>query len=605
MQNNYNKQTEILEKIRHFLAQGKEDEAIKLLLEVTKDKPLFRNKIIFNSNSLEKIKKADLLGISSDENNKKKNKIIFNLINITDSISSNHDSSKRNYQKKEIVFLLSLICFLLILTTNRFCSNNKKDITTLNQNPIVSNQIDCPLDSNNYNILLYKFNKYRNGKELYCEKAVADYISKISLSEKIKLGIKVSTETIQNSTFQTLNKKGKDCNTHLQIWGNYEEIKNSDSTFIQVKYFTIGVYRENEYLANYYFEDSTKVLRSISSLASGVLNTTIKGIVYWALGIKNFEKEDYNKAIDFFSKVPTLGNKSTAKKNKAIADCYVKLTDFEKALKYYQLAIKVTPLDQIAKNNISVLEFIINKKQSSLENITVAVNLDSVNPIVKDNFYLIKDEVEKKSKEKKVAIEPIVEGIEVSKAHLTQIRPNENTNHINDSIVESLLTFDTINHKKVDEGCKAIEFDESLCNHKEINHNYIISEFLEIFGHTKHGTMRIHLSRKKGVHYFNIRQINGIPLNKGTTLAFNFEDGNTEFLKFETGDKRQRKGQKTISENYIIVDEKFLDVFSNCNVRSLYIKLVASGKYRIVNLEENRMKEFRNLVACWKISDSI
>ena len=277
------------------------------------------------------------------------------------------------------VWKLGLLLFILV-TSIAYYFYIQKD-----SNQQIRYDYGCPFfNDSSYHILLLPFyDPYGDRKEVI-ENAIYDRITFLTQKESLdiftRFYIKNQTKTFSKLDInrQLLEEIDNACNSDLNIWGNYEVPTNSDSSLINIKYYSRNQYDERLLFENEKanaHQTGVRKIKDVLILSEGEITATIEDIVFWAFGIMEFRMGNYLSAIKRFSKMKNISNSiNKAKQFSAIAECYLFMSDFENALYYYNKSLNENPTYLPAINNKAKILIGLNQLDSAvslLNNINV------------------------------------------------------------------------------------------------------------------------------------------------------------------------------------------------------------------------------------------
>ena len=98
----------------------------------------------------------------------------------------------------------------------------------------------------------------------------------------------------------------------------------------------------------------------LSQIQSGKLTGTVEDIIFWTLGMQEFDSKSYEEAIKFWEKINLYSSREEYASIYAVIGLnYFKLRLNEQALKYLNLALILKPNDGSAYNNRGLAYFAI------------------------------------------------------------------------------------------------------------------------------------------------------------------------------------------------------------------------------------------------------
>lgn len=263
----------------------------------------------------------------------------------------------------------------------------------------------CPFPENSskYHILLIPF------EELGLEKkedkssdaislAVKNRFEEMQTNEQLPLDVRIGNKAKINA--HTFNQRtsltyAQGCNANLVLSGLYEkaQVTEINSLIITFKYLARGVQGNDSMFTISGMEQHQ--INSLSSLIHGSFPGKIEDIIYWALGIKEFEVQNYTKALAHFDAIHPTNEESHLKVALAKAEITQRIGNYREAFgKYEKLVLKSSQLDKHQKlivfNNIAVLALELNQPDLANQHIEEAIKLDGQNDILQRNYQIIR-----------------------------------------------------------------------------------------------------------------------------------------------------------------------------------------------------------------------
>jgi len=289
-----------------------------------------------NLSSLNKKERLNLINFQELEI--EKNKIRYSILDLV--LTPEIKKKNRSNHIEKYVFILLVITFA-------FCYK----YLGLKRESASNNELK-------YKMTIFKFNSYNITDSLRIENAIFDRIQSISIENDLSIRIiinkAINTEEIPLSFYKADSIVTK-TKTNLVLWGNYEVPKNTNSTLINIKYLSSGIYKEDKYEKTK-GETGIKEIKTISVLAQGELTGTIENIILWALGIKAFAERNYKKSISIFKTMTPENSNQQSLIYQAISEVYLESGNLQLAKKNLQKSLEIKPNDEITLYNMTIIE---------------------------------------------------------------------------------------------------------------------------------------------------------------------------------------------------------------------------------------------------------
>ena len=373
---------EMKQELLRLLSEGKLHKTLETYIKYAKkdrNASLVRKlqHLSFRLSALEKEEKEE--NITKELYNIRQNRIAKTL--------QHYIEFKDKKQQKPWIWLVLLLIAILCVAISSYFILREKAPTELPEEK-------CPFRlEKDYRILLYEFSRLVGDRPIRCEQFVFDEIDDLRLKNQLSLEVRIDTSTDLREKKEgflpedALNLGAK-CAVDLSIWGNYLVEFSTDTTLINIKYASANRCSEDQYINNQYAV-KVKTPRIISVLESGELTETISGIVFWALGIIETQKCNYDGAIENFKKIKADSRQRLAMKNQAIAECLKAQGKNEQAIEYYKMAAEYTNDDPIVLNNLAVSFFEAGGKGEARKLINEANQIDPRMNVIASNYEII------------------------------------------------------------------------------------------------------------------------------------------------------------------------------------------------------------------------
>ncbi len=294
--------------------------------------------------------------IGQIEDYKKSNEI--NFTNALHEIKNNVEAIKIEFTKKKeksknfkiyriitIIALISSLAFYFYFTNKT--SNNKKPRNNIYSNTPFDTTKEC------YNVLLFPFQPLEmcQFKKTDIELAIISRL--IDMSEKDSLNLQIKYDTLDCiHSYSEADSIGKKLNANLVIWGDLYEHCSIDNEAC-LKFVNIS---SEDKIPNIDMkgESGIEKMTSLSEVKEGKLQKNIDYIIYWVAGSRSFKKQNYTRAINYFTKIKESYN-VTSELYSFIGDTYYLLKSFKNAKAFYDKALEINPDFAEVHNNYSVL----------------------------------------------------------------------------------------------------------------------------------------------------------------------------------------------------------------------------------------------------------
>lgn len=295
--------------------------------------------------------------ISRENYNIELNKLTHAFLEIISEVGNTFEENKEN-NRKHITPIIALASILFVIVAfflyNQFPKNRSNKTTITYSYP---KTVD-------FKILILPFESFDfcSKKSISCELALQGRFNEIDENDK---EINIKTEIYQPgySTTKLYRESeainiGESEKADLVIWGNYQVDKcEFDSTKIKLRWASVK--------ENVPFEERTKSIdyqkvERLEEIESGIITGNIEEIVFWSVGLKFFNIERFNKALEYFTQIKKNRYSEYAILYYLIANSMRRLEskkeepnrqNLEKAFSYSMIALELNPDDSIHYEN--------------------------------------------------------------------------------------------------------------------------------------------------------------------------------------------------------------------------------------------------------------
>lgn len=252
------------------------------------------------------------------------------------------------------------------------------------ENEIASSTSLFSIDST-YHVLLLPF-----GADGVCNLEKNQYhwqvqrrLDQLNRDEQLNLEI-IGQDTVMCNLISPDSVKayGKKLGADLVVYGDYQERCEWDTTLLTVRYLSLDSTARDGPVST--LGQQTFAVRntmSLQELRTGKLTGSVEDIIYWVLGLKEYEKREYVHSLGYLDKiVPDLRRKEYAMVFKQIGNCYYYTRDYEQAEYNYSKAIELDLDYATAHRNLGNVYGIQKKYKLALAEYSKAIELDPEDP---------------------------------------------------------------------------------------------------------------------------------------------------------------------------------------------------------------------------------
>lgn len=229
-----------------------------------------------------------------------KNKIRDDLSNLVDQLDKGETiPTKRNYET--LAWILGGTIFLGIASITW--------LSIQNESPAITKKPSIFTIDSAYHILLLPFGADGNCllESNHYHLQVQRRINQLNKFEGLNLEVeRQDTIMCDLESVESIREHGKQMGADLVVYGNYQERCEWDTTLLNIRYILIdttintpSIFREGER------EYSVHDKESLTELRNGKLTGTIEDVMYWALGMREFNRLDYQSCIQYLEKIFT------------------------------------------------------------------------------------------------------------------------------------------------------------------------------------------------------------------------------------------------------------------------------------------------------------
>ncbi|MFL1895027.1 tetratricopeptide repeat protein [Aquimarina sp. 2-A2] len=352
-----------------------------------------------------------------------------------------------NKQTWKIVRKLAALTTLIsgIITINIFlkCS----DSSTLETNNTNQNSLFQPIfsevDQTSFNILIIPFENYLNKEEDNCiGRAIQESIGVIEANNNFKLRIKAkSVDSISppKNIFE-VEKIQQNHNTDLIIYGLAKNgLGKCRNIEINLRYYINKkiVSKVSPVInMNVFRHDSDYILTNPQDIEKGKLRIDAVSFKFWLTALVDMKLDNPEKAFLELASISRDSSKISeyelSKKFRTIGNTYSDLNQHNRAIKAYDKAIKLNPLDTILYNSRGLALKKLKKYKEAIYNFESVIELDSMNDAAIYNLGSVYSILKKNS----LAINSFTKAIEIN--------PKKEDYHI----YSGLVSGETNNHSE-------------------------------------------------------------------------------------------------------------------------------------------------------------
>ena len=232
-----------------------------------------------------------------------------------------------------------------------------------------------------YNILLLPF-----GADGNCTLESNQYHWQVQrrideLNESENLGLEVQRQdTIMCDLLKTdiVRAYGKELGADLVIYGNYQERCEWDTTLLSIRYILVDTVTRTSPFSK---EGGSKYLvhdnNSLVELSGGKLTGTVEDLMYWSLGMREYDRNRYQQSIRYLERISV----SVPKKEHAIIFKILgynksRLGNYEEAIEDFDLAIQLDPKYPNAYYSRGIAKHSLGNYEEAIEDFGLAIQLD-------------------------------------------------------------------------------------------------------------------------------------------------------------------------------------------------------------------------------------
>ena len=323
--------------------------------------------------------------ISSENHSVEQNKIVQEIISIVHNFQFVPEPS-RNYSKLfKTLILLFLISILGFLSYKFIFSGHIETFETL------KGECKIRFDKNaSLKVLVFPFKSYDAcDGNLPCEQAYLEGLEGFSS----EVDVKIDYETVQNVNDQENQARliARDCGADIVLWGNYEKIRcDWDTTKINLRYLIMN--DSNLFLPRNSNVENEFSTSNLSDISNGVISGNITEIIHWSLGYQEVMCGNYQKAVEHFLKIEITDKMEYLPVIVLLGASYTMLEKYNRAITYYQKALKFDSLQYSIYYNIGVALSFLDRFEEAIKNYdkAIEINPDFFCPMVQEVLFMPK-----------------------------------------------------------------------------------------------------------------------------------------------------------------------------------------------------------------------
>lgn len=375
-------------KILNFISENELEEACHAF------KPTYVRKLALNLRAqlieLEEQKNQNL--VTNEDYLVKKNKIRETLIQYASQLADNPIKKKLHAYRVDFhdhwiagifcVLTLIILGATLVWMMSKDALLIENEIETMPQKDIVTVQKSLHSlfsNENAYHILLLPFGPDGNcvleNNQYHWQ--VQRRLNDLNTSQNLNLEIKrQDTILCDLIILDSVKSYGNQLGADLVIYGNYQERCEWDTTLLNIQYVSLdtAIFKPRlfeEGKSEYVVHDKA----SLNSLKSGKFTGTIEDVMYWALGIREYNSQNYQKAIYYFTNISTIGDKfAYLDVFQYLGNSYLNLEKYDSALINYNKVINLKPENASIRGNRGLIYYYLDQHEKALVDLNQAIS---------------------------------------------------------------------------------------------------------------------------------------------------------------------------------------------------------------------------------------